>query len=148
MKKQTLILSSSNTIFLEEDTELTATFVGRNNDEVISQITFLHRKPNINSRIIIKAVLYDESKFDFEGLLKIESGAVNTDTYLKIDCLLMSENAFARAVPSLEIFEDEVKGGHGATIGYLDPVQVNYLMSKGLNTKEAEELIVEAFLGD
>src|SRR5690606_25132634 len=101
-------------------------------DKLISRIEFVHSKPGITSRINIKAVLYDKSKFDFEGVLVIPKGASNTDSYLKIDCLVLSEHASARAIPSLEILEDEVKAGHGATIGYVDEDMMTYLTSRGL----------------
>ena len=136
-----------DTYEITEDVTISSKFLGRNDDQLKSKVVFLHNKPNLKSKIISKAVLYDNSVFDFEGMLKIQKGSVDTDAYLKIDCLVMSESAYARAVPSLEINEDQVKGGHGATIGYPDPEQVGYLMSKGLSRDEALDLIVEAFLG-
>ena len=133
-------------IEITEDTQVVGKFVGRDEQAIKSKITFLHKKSGLHSRVNIKAVVFDKSKFDFEGLLKIEKGAVGTDTYLKIDCLVMDNNAYARAIPSLEINESEVKGGHGATIGYLDPSQIYYLKSHGLDSKSAEEILVDAFL--
>ncbi len=129
-----------------EDSHITAKFIGRNFDELKTKISIIHKKSNLKSRINIKAVVFDNSKFDMEGLLKIEKGATGTDTYLKIDCLVMSNNAFARAIPSLEIKESEVKGGHGATIGYLDPVELYYLASHGIDQTQAEKVLVDAFL--
>ena len=77
----------------------------------------------------------------FSALLRF-----GTDTYLKIDCLVVSDKAFARAIPSLEINESEVKGGHGATIGYLDPAQIYYLKSHGISSEDSERLLIDAFL--
>lgn len=133
-------------IYLDEPCEVIAKFNGTGSKVLKTRIEFIHTKPNVTSRISVKAVLKDESRFDFEGVLKILKGAYNTDTYLKIDCLILSEKAYARAIPSLEITENEVKGGHGATIGYIDPEQMYYLMSKGLSRESAEAEIVEAFL--
>jgi Fe-S cluster assembly protein SufB len=133
-------------IEITQDTEITAIFIGTEGNSLSTKLDLIHNKPNIRSRINIKAILFDYSRFDIEGILKINKGAKNTDTYLKIDCLVMSDKAFARAVPSLEIKEDDVKGGHGATIGYIDPSQVYYLKSHGLNDKQSEKLITEAFL--
>jgi Fe-S cluster assembly scaffold protein SufB len=110
------------------------------------RMNFIFNNSDIHSEIIFKGVLYNKSSFDFEGILKILKGAKNTNAYLKIDCLLLSERAYARAVPSLEIQEDEVKASHGATIGYLEPSWINYLKSKGLDEKQGEEILVEAFL--
>lgn len=134
-------------IEITEDSYLIAKYVGKDTDSIKSKITFLHAKPGLNSRIDIKAVLFDKSKLDIEGILKINKGATGTDTYLKIDCLVVGDNAFARAIPSLEINESEVKGGHGATIGYLDPSQLFYLSSRGLSDKSSEEILIDAFMG-
>lgn len=129
-----------------EDSNIVGKYIGRGDSELSTKIVILHKNSYITSRINIKAVVFDKAKFDFEGLLRIEKGAVGTDTYLKIDCLVMNENASARAIPSLEIMESEVKGGHGATIGYLDPQQIYYLKSHGLSPLETENLLVNAFL--
>ncbi len=129
-----------------EDSNIVGKYIGRGDSELTTKIVILHKNSYITSRINIKAVVFDKAKFDFEGLLRIEKGAVGTDTYLKIDCLVMNENASARAIPSLEIMESEVKGGHGATIGYLDPQQIYYLKSHGLSPLETENLLVNAFL--
>ena len=140
--------SEEYNIEITQDTEVDAIFVGRRNDFVKSKLNIIHKLPNLTSRINIKAVVFDKSRFDFEGILKIDKGAVGTDTYLKINCLVIGEYAYARAVPSLEIKESEVKGGHGATIGYIDPEQIYYLKSHGLNEYETEKLIVDAFIGN
>jgi Fe-S cluster assembly scaffold protein SufB len=147
MKKVILELTNTDTDYnIDEDQEIVATFDGTGDKSIKTKLNFIHTKPHITSRILIKAVLKDSSRFDFEGVLQIHKGASGTDTYLKIDCLLVSDKAYARAIPSLEITENEVKGGHGATIGYIDPEQMYYLMSKGLSTKVAEDEIVKAFL--
>lgn len=147
MKQITLDLTKPEiNIEITEDSQINGLFIGKNNEEIKTKITITHSLPHLVSRVKIKAVVFDNSNFDLEGLLKINKGASGTDTYLKIDCLVMSPNAKARAIPSLEIKEDEVKGGHGATIGYLDPYQVNYLKSKGISNKNAEDLLVEAFI--
>lgn len=146
MKSIDIDLENSRKVEISENCELKGIFIGKNDNQITSKITFAHSKPELKSRINIKAVLYDTSKFDFEGVLKINKGASNTDTYLKIDCLILSDGAMARAIPSLEINESAVKAGHGATIGYLDPDLVYYLKSKGLSNKQAEDIIVEAFI--
>jgi Fe-S cluster assembly protein SufD len=148
MNIQTLELKSEVVNFeITEDTEVNALFLGRNNDSVQTKFNVIHKKPGLTSRINIKAVVFDNARFDLEGILRIEKGATATDTYLKIDCLVMSDTAFARAVPSLEILGSEVKGGHGATIGYIDPEQIYYMKSHGLTQEESEKMIVEAFIG-
>lgn len=140
--------NSPDVVELTEDTEVLGLFVGHEADLVKRKLVFTHRNPNLNTRISIKAVVFDESKFDLEAMVRIPDGAGNTDTYLKIDCLIMSDKAQARAVPSLEIQEDEVKGGHGATVGMVDQSQLHYIMSRGFPREAAETMLVEAFIGE
>jgi len=136
----------SNKIEITSDSEVNAIFIGKNHDAIKSKLEIVHKKPNLKSRINIKAVVLDSSKFDFEGLLRIEKGASGSDAYLKVNCLVIGENASARAVPSLEILESDVKGGHGATIGYIDEEMLHYLSSRGLDKTEVEALIIESFI--
>ncbi len=149
MKKIIIDFKKENQeIEIKEDTEIFGLFIGKNEDFVKNNIKIIHKKPDLHSYVLVKAVLWDKSRFDFEGDLVIEKGARNTDTYLKADVLVMSDDASARAVPSLEISEDEVKGGHGATVGQVDQEQLFYLRSRGLSEKAAEEVLVEGFIKD
>lgn len=131
---------------IKEDTEITIIHESRNNQSIDRTIFVTHSTPNCKSRIRIRAVMYDYAKLNLNIVVKISKGAVLTDTFLDIKTLMMSENAFANIVPSLEILESEVKGGHGAVIGYLDHNQINYLISKGLDNKTSEQLLIKAFL--
>jgi len=140
------ITNSSKVIEVTEDTEYRAIYVGSKETSVVSQLRIIHKLPNLKSRIHIKSIVFDNAKFDLECILQIDKGAYATDTYLKIDCLVVGDNAYARAIPSLEIKESDVKGGHGATIGYIDQNQLNYLYSKGLDKDISENLIIEAFI--
>lgn len=140
------IKNSPDSFLVEEDTEFRSTFVGQKDDDVKREIRFIHKAPGLKSRINIKAVMYENSRFDFQGMLRIEKGAIGSDTFLKIECLIIGENAYARAIPGLEILESEVKGGHSATVGYLDENNLYYLKSRGLNSKICEEELIKAFL--
>lgn len=146
ISKTLVIEQGEHTINLDDDVDLHAVFVGRDKDSLRSKLTFVHNKPHITSRVSIKAVLYDEADFDVEAKLVIEKEATDTDTYLKMKALLIDPHASARAVPSLEIKTDNVKGGHGATIGQIDQQQLYYLMSRGLDLKQAQDQIISAFI--
>lgn len=149
MKKVVLDLTKPDQeIVISEDTEIYGVFVGRNSQKLKTELRVIHNKPNLRSLTIVKAVVYDESEFDMLGNLIIQTGAKFTDAYLRLDALIMSETAKARVVPSLEITENDVKGGHGATVGQVDSEQLFYLQSRGLSRKKAEDLLVEGFLGD
>lgn len=149
MKQIILDLTKADqTINIEEDSEIIGLFVGRDQDHILSTLNVIHDHPHLRSNTIIKAVVFDQSKFDLTGNLIIQKGASQTDAYLRIDVLVMSKDAFARAMPALEVMEDSVKGGHGATIGQVDQEQLFYLQSRGLNQEEAEAILVEGFVAD
>lgn len=131
---------------ITEDTKLQLRFVGRGKTEAKKRLRFVHVKPHINSRIDVKVALYGAAKLDLEALLVIEKAAVGTDSYLKLDTLLVGEKATARAVPSLEIKTDNVKAGHGATIGSVPAEHLYYLASRGIGPQKGEDLIVKSFL--
>ena len=99
-------------IEIKSDQEVRYTFVGKNKDSVLAKLNIFHKAPNKISRIFVRVVLFDESRFDLETMLHIKKGAQNTDTYFKAQVLLMSDEASARVVPSLEIEENEVKAGN------------------------------------
>ena len=132
MKIKYIDLSNQN-INIEENTQYIGLFIGKDREKLNSSIKFIHNKPCVTSNILIKAILFENSTIDIVGDIIINSGAYKTDAYLKIDVLLMSENASAKAIPSLEIFEDDVKGGHGASIGPVDPDQLFYIQARGIN---------------
>ncbi|MCA9380377.1 SufD family Fe-S cluster assembly protein [Candidatus Dojkabacteria bacterium] len=135
-------------ILINEDTEIYGVFVGKDEIQLKSELTVTHLKPNLKSLTIVKAVVFDISSFDMIGNLVIKTGAKNTDAYLRLDALIMSSEASARVIPSLEITENDVKGGHGATVGQVDQEQLFYLQSRGLSHKQSEELLVEGFLSN
>jgi Fe-S cluster assembly protein SufD len=132
----------------ENNSQYVYLYVGKEGDSLESHINFLHQNPNITSNILIKAILFDNAKFNVFANLIIQTGATEVDSYLKIDVLLMSERASATAIPSLEITEASVKGGHGATIGPVDEEQLFYLQSRGLKREEAETVLAEGFVQD
>lgn len=105
-----------------------------------------HDYPNTYSNSVFKVVLEDQSQFDFEGMIDIENGAENSNAYLKADVLMLSDEARAHVVPSLEIKENDIKASHGATITKINEEQIFYMMSRGLSRTKAKKLIVEGFL--
>ena|SRR5258708_6281178 len=105
-----------------------------------------HAAPNTKSEIILKGVLKDTSRVNFEGLVKIEKGAKGTNTWLATHLLILSDQAKGRATPSLEILENDIKAGHAATVGKVNEMEMFYLQSRGLSDKKAKQLIVQGFL--
>lgn len=104
-----------------------------------------HKKPGSISDLFIKSVLFDEAKFYYKGLIKIEKDAQKSNAYQKNQNLLLSSKAWADSRPYLEILANDVRCTHGATVGQIDKNQLYYLQTRGLDNKSATHLIVEGF---
>ncbi len=100
------------------------------------------------SREVFKTVLDDESRGVFQGKIVVRPYAQKTDGRMASHALLLSENAEANNKPELEIYADDVQCGHGATAGALDENLLFYLKARGIPAKEAESLLIQAFVGD
>ena len=107
-----------------------------------------HAVGHCDSRELFKSVLDGESRSVFQGKIVVQPHAQKTDAKMAAHALLLSEEAEADAKPELEIFADDVVCGHGATAGSLDDDLLFYLKARGIPQKEAEALMVEAFIGE
>jgi len=107
-----------------------------------------HHKPRGMSREWYKGVLDGQSRAVFSGRVVVHPQAQHTDAEQANHNLLLSENAEADSRPQLEIYADDVKCAHGATVGNLDPDALFYLRSRGLDDAHARSLLVYAFAGD
>jgi Fe-S cluster assembly protein SufD len=101
-----------------------------------------------SSREVFKTVLDDESRGVFQGKIIVRQNAQKTDARMATHALLLSEEAEADNKPELEIFADDVQCGHGATAGALDDDLLFYLKARGIPPKEAESLLIQAFVGE
>jgi Fe-S cluster assembly protein SufD len=107
-----------------------------------------HLAENTKSYQLIKSVLNENSKGIFQGKIFVDSIAQKTNGYQLSKALLLNENAEFNGKPELEIYADDVKCSHGSTSGSLDENSIFYLMSRGLNYKEAKKLLINGFLLD
>jgi Fe-S cluster assembly protein SufD len=105
-----------------------------------------HDAPNGTSRQTVKNVLAGRSRGVFQGRIEVARHAQKTDGYQMNQALLLSPDAEIDSKPELEIFADDVKCSHGATIGELDAEQLFYLRSRGVPDSEARAILVRAFL--
>ncbi|HEY6023833.1 MAG TPA: Fe-S cluster assembly protein SufD [Pseudolabrys sp.] len=120
----------------------------RGKDHVDTTLLIEHAAGHCESREQFKAVLDDESHGVFQGKIVVKQHAQKTDAKMMTRALLLSDQAEADNKPELEIFADDVVCGHGATAGALDPALKFYLMSRGIHEKEAEALLIQAFIGE
>jgi Fe-S cluster assembly protein SufD len=107
-----------------------------------------HAVPNCASREIFRAVVDDRAHSVFQGRIIVQPHAQKTDAKMMTRALLLSDDAEADNKPELEIFADDVTCGHGATTGALDESLLFYLRARGLSEKEAQALLIQAFVGE
>ncbi|TPW10135.1 MAG: Fe-S cluster assembly protein SufD, partial [bacterium] len=100
------------------------------------------------SHEMYKAVLDDHAKTVFNGRILVRKDAQKTDSKQTNKNLLLSDTALVNTNPQLEIYADDVKCTHGATIGQLDESMIFYLRSRGIGAVAAEHLLTYAFAND
>jgi Fe-S cluster assembly protein SufD len=105
-----------------------------------------HAAPDCSSRQTYKTVLSGKSRGVFQGKILVRQVAQKTDGYQMNQALLLSPEAEIDSKPQLEIYADDVKCSHGATVGELDAEQIFFLRSRGIPLEQARAILVEAFL--
>ncbi len=112
------------------------------------QTSIEHAQPNTTSREIYKGILDGHSHGVFNGKVYVRPEAQKTDGKQSNNNLLLSDHARVDTKPQLEIFADDVKCTHGATVGRLDEVALFYMKSRGLDAEQARTLLIYAFAAD
>ena len=115
---------------------------------VDNHTTLLHAADNCTSRELYKGVLDQRARAVFHGRITVSPGAWATDATQANNTLLLSREAEIDTKPQLEIYADEVKCAHGATVGQLDADALFYLRSRGLEQQQARALLTFAFVND
>jgi Fe-S cluster assembly protein SufD len=112
------------------------------------QTRIVHVEPNCYSRELYKGVLDDSSHGVFNGKVYVHPEAQKTDGKQTNNTLLLSERARIDTKPQLEIFADDVKCTHGATVGRIDETALFYMKSRGIPNHEARKLLTYAFAAE
>lgn len=107
-----------------------------------------HGKPHGISREYYRGILDDQARGVFTGRILVAPGADKTDAVQRSDSLLLSRLARSDARPELEIYADDVKCAHGATVGQIDPDSLFYLRSRGLDAQSARQVLTYAFAAE
>ena len=107
-----------------------------------------HAKPNCFSDEKYKGILKDKSVAVFNGKIMVHLDAQKTNAYQRNQNILLSDEATVNTKPQLEIFADDVKCTHGATIGQLDEEPMFYLRSRGISEDAARKMLLTAFADD
>ena len=113
-----------------------------------THIDIRHGVPGCRSHTNYKGLLHGKGRAVFDGRIEVKSRAGKTDAQLHNANLLLSRNAEVDTKPQLEIHADDVKCSHGTTVGQLDPAQLFYLRSRGIDAAEARRLLCLGFAGE
>jgi Fe-S cluster assembly protein SufD len=107
-----------------------------------------HAKPNCNSHEHYKGILEDKAKGVFNGKVMVRPDAQKTNAFQENNSILLSDDAVMNSKPQLEIFADDVKCSHGATVGKLDEEAKFYLKTRGIGEESATAMLIHAFASD
>ncbi len=134
----------------EEGAEVTASgfYQVAGAQEVAHHTLVEHRKPRGTSRTLFKGILNDKSRGIFDGRVIVHKNAQKTNATQTNKNLLLSPDAVASPKPQLEIFADDVKCSHGATVGQIDANSLFYFRSRGISQKDSEVILSHAFVSE
>lgn len=121
---------------------------GRNQQHIDQRVRVRHRKGNSESHQLFKSVLNDRSRGVLNGKIHIDQDAQKVNSSQLNHNLLLSSLAEADTKPELEIYADDVKANHGASIGRLDEDKLFYLLSRAIPRAEAIHILAGAFVGE
>lgn len=107
-----------------------------------------HAAAGGQTREVFKGCVDDRAHGVFQGKIRVEQAAQKTDAHQLNKTMLLGERAVMDSKPELEIYADDVKCSHGATIGDLDETQLFYLRSRGIEPEAARDMLIEAFVAD
>jgi len=114
--------------------------------EIVTEV--IHAEPDGTSNQVVRSVLADTATGSFLGKINVARHAQKTDAAQSVKAMLLDRGATANAKPELEIFADDVKCAHGATVGELDKQALFYMASRGIDPATAKKLMLQAFIAD
>ena len=119
---------------------------GNNEQSFDIQTNVIHEAPFTEGKVIEKSILKNKSKSLFKGMIRIKEKASKSNSYLSGRSILLDKGARSDSIPGLEIFTNDVRATHSASVAQVDDEQIFYLQTRCLDRKEAERTIVEGFL--
>jgi len=117
---------------------------GLSTNEIVTNVR--HLEPNGRSRQVVRSVLNGKAVGSYLGKVEVARGAQQTDGEQSVKAMLLDRGATANCKPELEIYADDVKCAHGASVGELDAMQLFYAQSRGLDPAGARALLLEGFI--
>jgi Fe-S cluster assembly protein SufD len=128
--------------------ELNGLYLGVKRQHIDNHTRINHLKPHAISREMYKGVLDDRARGVFQGRVIVAEDAQKTDSLMNNRNLLLSDDAEADTKPQLEIYADDVKCGHGVTVGQLDEKSIFYLQSRSVDEETARNMLTFAFANE
>jgi Fe-S cluster assembly protein SufD len=130
------------------DCQLNGLYMGRGTQHIDNYTTLDHARPHSTSHELYKGILDSAAHAVFHGRIIVRPEAQKTDAIQRNKNLLLSKDAVINTKPQLEIYADDVKCTHGATVGQVDEEAVFYLRSRGIPLEEARALLTYAFTAE
>ncbi|MEX2670673.1 MAG: Fe-S cluster assembly protein SufD [Phycisphaeraceae bacterium] len=130
------------------DSTINGLFMGHGSQHMDNYMRVIHGGPNGDSRQFYKGILDDKSHGVFSGRIVVREGAQKTDAKQTNRNLLLSDDATVNTMPQLEIYADDVKCTHGATMGQLSKDAQFYLEARGIDAATARSMLIYAFAGE
>lgn len=127
---------------------LNGLYLGNKRQHIDNHTRINHAKPYGISRELYKGVLNDRARGVFQGRVIVAENAYKTDSQMNNRNLLLSNDAEADTKPQLEIYNDDVKCGHGVTVGQLNESSIFYLQSRGMDLDSARNMLIFAFANE
>ena len=128
--------------------EIMVVIDAREEGDYILNVLTDHIAKNTYGRVEVRGVAENGARIKVDGMVKIEKGAEKSDSFLSMKILVLDDKSSAYAEPQLEIENNDVKASHSASVGKIDEDQLFYLKSRGIEEKQAKQLIVNGFLGE
>lgn len=132
----------------DAENELGAVFLAAGEEHCVVKLHTAHNRPDCRSNSYVKGVAGGCARGEFCGLVYVARDAQHTDARQQSRNILLSETARITALPHLEIYADDVKCSHGATVGQMDADAILYMRQRGLSEMQARRLQIEGFVGD
>jgi Fe-S cluster assembly protein SufD len=130
------------------DANILGLYLPHSGEQVDNQVFMEHAKPHCVSNELFKGVLDGKGESIFNGHILVAQDAQKTNAYQTNRNVVLSDEANAFAKPFLEIYADDVRCSHGATVGQLDEKALFYLRSRGLSMEQARSFLIKAFVGE
>ena len=128
------------------EANLYGAYICAGQEKVKIAVDMHHKVPHCNSRQLFKGIAGGSSKVDFYGKIIVAKDAQRTEAYQENHNLLLSDGAKVDTKPQLEIYADDVKCSHGATIGRLNEEEQFYMRSRGITLEDAKVLQMISFV--